>query len=126
MAEGWAKHLKSDRMDAYSAGTERHGLNPFAVRVMLEAGVDISGHHSKTVADIREVDFDYVITVCSDADRNCPIFLGGAIKIHHGFEDPPRLAKEVRSEEEALQIYRRVRDEIRRFVESLPESLGID
>lgn len=123
MAEGWAKHLKSGELEAYSAGTETHGLNPLAVRVMREAGVDISGHKSKTVTDLRDVRFDYVITVCSDADRNCPIFSVGAVKIHHGFDDPPRLAQGAGSEEEALAIYRRVRDDIRSFVEKLPGSL---
>jgi arsenate reductase (thioredoxin) len=124
MAEGWARHLKADVFEAYSAGTESHGLNPQAVRVMLEAGVDISKHQSKTVNDVRKVEFDYVVTVCADADRNCPVFPGKAIKIHKGFDDPPRLAKGARSEEEALQIYRRVRDDIRRFVENLPGVLG--
>jgi arsenate reductase (thioredoxin) len=124
MAEGWAKHLKSEEIEAYSAGTETHGLNPMAVRVMHEAGVDISRHRSKTVAEIHDVEFDFVITVCSDADRNCPVFPGRAVKIHHGFDDPPRLAKVARSEEEALEIYRRVRDDIRYFVEQLPGVIG--
>ncbi len=123
MAEGWARKLKSDTIDAYSAGTESHGLNPDAVRVMAEAGVDISGHRSKTVADLEVRDFDYVITVCSDADRNCPVFPGNAVKVHHGFDDPPRLARTAQSEDEALSHYRRVRDEIREFVETLPQSL---
>ena len=126
MAEGWAKHLKSAEIDAFSAGTESHGMNPFAIRVMHEAGVDISTHQSKTVAAVRDVEFDYVITVCSDADRNCPIFSGGAVKVHHGFDDPPRLAKGAKTEEETLQIYRRVRDDIRRFVETLPGALRKD
>ena len=123
MAEGWANYLKAGEIEAYSAGTECHGLNPYAVRVMLEAGVDISGQLSKTVDVVRGIEFDYVITVCSDADRNCPIFPGHAVKIHHGFDDPPRLVKEAGSEEEVLVCYRRVRDEIRTFVESLPEIL---
>jgi arsenate reductase (thioredoxin) len=125
MAEGWARYLKADVFEAYSAGTESHGLNPLAIRVMLEVGVDISKHQSKTVNDVRKVEFDYVVTVCADADRNCPVFPGKAIKIHKGFDDPPRLAREARSEEEVLQIYRRIRDEIRRFVENLPGVLGI-
>lgn len=123
MAEGWAQHLKSDMIEAYSAGTETHGLNPNAVKVMAEAGVDISDHKSKTVADLDSNEFDYVITVCSNADQNCPIFPGNAIKIHHGFDDPPKLAKTAKSEDEALSHYRRVRDEIRDFVKTLPESL---
>ena len=123
MAEGWARELKSDVIESYSAGTEIHGLNPNAVKVMAEAGVDISDHKSKTVTDLEVREFDYVITVCSDADRNCPIFPGNAIKIHHGFDDPPRLAKSAKTEEEALSHYRRVRDEIKAFVETLPDSL---
>ncbi len=123
MAEGWTKKLKGDVIEAYSAGTESHGLNPKAVKVMAEAGVDISGHKSKTVADLETKEFDYVITVCSDADRNCPVFPGGAIKVHHGFDDPPRLAKAAETEEEALSHYRRVRDEIKEFVMTLPDSL---
>ena len=125
MAEGWAKKLKGDEIEAYSAGTETHGLNPNAVKVMAEAGVDISGHKSKTVADLEIKEFDYVITVCSDADQNCPIFPGNAVKVHHGFDDPPRLAKSAKTEEEALSHYRRVRDEIKAFVETLPESLPV-
>ena len=123
MAEGWARHLKSDCIEPYSAGTENHGLNPLAVKVMAEAGVDISAHRSKTLNDLDSLEFDYVITVCSDADKNCPIFPGKTRKVHHGFDDPPRLAKNARTEEEALVHYRRVRDEIKAFVESLPESL---
>lgn len=123
MAEGWARSLKADEIEAYSAGTESHGLNPHAVKVMAEAGVDISGHKSKTVADLESKEFDYVITVCSDADQNCPIFPGKAVKIHHGFDDPPRLARSAKTEEEVLSHYRRVRDEIRDFVMTLPEAL---
>lgn len=123
MAEGWARHFKSDKIQAYSAGTENHGLNPLAVKVMAEAGVDISEHRSKTLADLNEREFDYVITVCSDADKNCPIFPGKTIRIHRGFDDPPRLAKTAKTEEEALSHYRRVRDEIRDYVMTLPESL---
>ncbi len=123
MAEGWTRHLKGNLIEPYSAGTETHGLNPNAVRVMAEAGVDISGHESKTVADLETKEFDYVITVCSDADQNCPIFPGKTIKVHHGFDDPPKLAKTAKTEEEELSHYRRVRDEIRNFIETLPESL---
>lgn len=123
MAEGWARELKGDVIEAYSAGTENHGLNPNAVKVMAEAGVDISDHKSKTVADLETKEFDYVITVCSDADQNCPIFPGHAVKIHNGFDDPPRLARSAKTEEEALSQYRRVRDEIKTFVETLPGSL---
>ncbi len=123
IAEGWAKHLKDDQIEAYSAGIETHGLNPNAVKVMAEAGVDISNHKSENVQDYLNLDLDYVITVCGHAHETCPIFPGKAKVIHRGFDDPPFLAKSVDSEEEKLNIYRRVRDEIRDFVMSLPEYL---
>ncbi len=125
MAEGWARHLKSDQIEPYSAGIETHGLNPLAVGVMAEAGVDISGQQSKHVDQLRDVAFDYVVTVCDHARQSCPLFPGKAKVIHVGFDDPPALAREARSEEEALGHYRRVRDEIRAFVESLPEALEV-
>ena len=123
MAEGWTRHLKGDRIDAYSAGIETHGLNPRAVAVMAEAGVDISGHRSKNVRDLMAVPFDYVVTVCGHAHETCPVFPGRARVVHVGFDDPPALAREAATEEEALACYRRVRDEIRAFVETLPEAL---
>jgi arsenate reductase len=123
MAEGWAKALKSDVIEAYSAGIETHGMNARAVKVMAEAGVDISCHRSKNVSELMEVPFDYVVTVCGNAHETCPMFPGKAKVVHVGFDDPPKLAKDARSEEEALAHYRRVRDEIRGFVEQLPEAL---
>jgi arsenate reductase (thioredoxin) len=123
MAEGWARHLLADIVEPYSAGIETHGLNPRAVAVMAEAGVDISAHHSKTLADLRGIQFDLVITVCSDADRNCPFFPGQVKRIHHGFDDPPRLAQDAKSEAEVLGHYRRVRDEIKSFILTLPAIL---
>jgi arsenate reductase len=123
MAEGFARHLKSDVIDAYSAGVATHGMNQNAVRVMAEAGVDITGQRSKHVNELLNVPFDYVVTVCDSANESCPVFPGATKKVHVGFDDPPRLAKEAKSEEEALGHYRRVRDEIRSFVQSLPESL---
>ena len=123
MAEGWARHLKGDKIEAYSAGIETHGLNENAVKVMAEAGVDISAHKSQHVDEFKNVEFDYVITVCGHADENCPVFSGKTKKIHRGFDDPPKLAKDAASEEEALNHYRRIRDEIRDFVRTLPESL---
>jgi arsenate reductase len=120
MAEGWARHLKGDIIEPYSAGIERHGLNPFAVKVMAEAGVDISFHSSKNVSELMNIPFDYVITVCSHAEENCPVFPGSAKRMHRGFDDPPALAAEAKTEEEALIHYRRVRDEIKKFVDSLP------
>ncbi len=129
MAEGWTRHLKGDEIEAFSAGVETHGMNPSAVKVMAEAGVDISGRRSKNVAEFADEKFDVVVTVCDNARESCPVFTGGCRMVHAGFEDPPRLAAEVAesggSEEEQLDCYRRVRDEIKRFVEGLPESLEL-
>jgi len=124
MAEGWARALKSETIEPYSAGIEARGLDPLAVRVMAEAGVDISGQRSKTVDAVRDVPFDCVVTLCGHANETCPLWLSGKARvIHVGFEDPPALARQARSEEEILAIYRRVRDEIRSFVEKLPDRL---
>lgn len=121
MAEGWAKRLWPEDIEAHSAGLKPLGLNPFAVEAMMESGVDISGHRSKSVDEVIEIPFDLVITVCSDADENCPVFPGRAKVIHAGFDDPPRLARDARTKEDAMSHYRRVRDEIREFVLRLPE-----
>jgi arsenite methyltransferase len=126
MAEGWARQLKGDVIEAYSAGIETHGLNPNAVRVMAEAGVDITSQRSKHVDEVKDVGLDYVVTVCAHANESCPVFPGRAKVVHVGFDDPPKLAKLAKSEEEALGHYRRVRDEIRRFVETLPRGLEDD
>lgn len=123
MAEGWARHLLGDRVEAYSAGIKAHGLNRVAVQVMLEAGVDISRQQSKTLQRLENIDFDYVVTVCDSASETCPIFPGSAKKIHRGFDDPPKLAATATSDEEAMGHYARVRDEIRDFVLGLPELL---
>ncbi|KAF1076767.1 arsenate reductase ArsC [Halodesulfovibrio sp. MK-HDV] len=129
MAEGWAKHLKSDVLNAYSAGIETHGLNPNAVAVMKEAGVDIFSHKSQLLSDFDDIDFDVVVTVCGHAHETCPYFPGNAKIVHVGFPDPPALAKELAaqgaSEEEQLACYRTVRDEIKAYVATLPESLGL-
>jgi arsenate reductase (thioredoxin) len=123
MAEGWTRHLKSDRIEAYSAGIEAHGLNPDAVRVMAEAGVDISGQRSKRLDELRDVEFDCVVTVCDNARESCPVFSGRAKVVHIGFDDPPRLAANAATDAERLAHYRRVRDDIRAFIETLPDSL---
>ena len=123
MAEGWARHLKSDILEPYSAGIEKHGLNQMAVKVMAEAGIDISKQASTLIDELPVQNFDYVITVCSHAHESCPLFPGEAKIIHKGFDDPPRLAEGAASEEMALECYRRVRDEIREYVEHLPETL---
>lgn len=126
MAEGWARHFLSDRIEPYSAGIETHGLNPRAVAVMAEAGVDISRQRSRHVSELRDLEFDLVITVCDHARESCPIFPGKTKMLHRDFDDPTRLAKGARIEEEALAHYRRVRDEIMEFVQTLPALLSED
>ena len=123
MAEGWARALKSDSIEPYSAGTTPTALNPFAVRAMAEAGVDISAQYSKHVNELRGAEFDVVVTVCESAHEACPVFHSGARVLHVGFDDPPRLADRARNDDETLPHYRRVREEIRRFVEALPGAL---
>jgi arsenate reductase len=123
MAEGWTRHLKGNAIEPYSAGIEARGLDPRAVKVMAEAGVDISRQRSKHVDEVPDIPFDYVVTVCDQARESCPLFPGRTTVVHVGFEDPPRLAEKARTEEQALDCYRRIRDEIRAFVERLPESL---
>lgn len=123
MAEGWARFLKGDLIEPYSAGIETHGLNPMAVMVMAEAGVDISRHQSKHLDDVKHLTFDWVVTVCDAAHESCPVFHGNVKRFHVSFDDPPKLAKGALNEEEALSHYRRVRDEIRVFVEKLPDVL---
>lgn len=123
MAEGWTRHLKGDLINACSAGIEAHGLNPTAVAVMAEAGVDISGQRSQHIAEFSAHPVDIVVTVCDHAHETCPLFPGGAKVVHVGFDDPPKMALEVEGEEEKRNCYRKVRDEIRAFVETLPHAL---
>lgn len=123
MAEGWAQALKGDVIEPHSAGTDPHGMNERAIQVMSEAGVDISKHTSKHVDDVMYVQFDYVVTVCSHADETCPVFPGKTWVVHVGFDDPPKLAQNAATEEEALSHYRRVRDEIKTFISELPDNL---
>lgn len=122
MAEGWAKALQGDKYNFWSAGIETHGLNPNAVKVMAEAGVDISTHTSDNVNDLG-VEFDVVFTVCGHAHETCPVFMGAPRVIQVGFDDPPKLAKDAKMEEEALSHYRRVRDEIRDFIKRIEQFL---
>jgi arsenate reductase len=123
MAEGLAHFLKGDTIEAYSAGIDPRPLDQRAVRVMREVGVDISHYRSKHVNELKDITFDYVITVCGHANENCPVFLGQTKVMHVGFDDPPEIARDAGSEDEALEHYRRVRNEIRAFIEGLPESL---
>jgi arsenate reductase len=124
MAEGWARHFHGDTIEAYSAGIEAHGMNPNAMQVMKEAGVDLSEQSSKLASALSDVSLDLVITVCGHADENCPAFLTESKLVHVGFDDPPKLAKDAASEDAALDCYCRVRDEIRDFVrDQLPGML---
>jgi len=124
MAEGWARHLRGDLLEPYSAGIEKHGMNPHAMAVMKEAGVDLSNQSSKTVAELGPVRFDAVVTVCGHAHEHCPAFSGSARVVHVAFEDPPKLTRDLPDGAAKLAVYRRVRDEIRAFVETLPEALN--
>lgn len=124
IAEGWARRLKGGLIEPCSAGIEKHGLNPLAVKVMAEAGVDISAQRSKLVSELGGVAFDYVVTLCGDASERCPVFPGRTRVVHVGFDDPPKLAAGAETEDGALVHYRRVRDEIKAFVETLPHALA--
>lgn len=126
MAEGWARALHAARLDPYSAGTAPGPIDPRAVQVMREAGVDLSRQRPKNVQEVLEIDFDRVITVCDRANETCPVFPGPVRRMHVGFDDPPKLAANAATEEERLAHYRRVRDEIRAFVEGLPSSLDAE
>jgi arsenate reductase len=116
MAEGWLRQLKGDVFNVFSAGIQTHGLNPNAVKVMAEAGVDISGQRSQLLSEFDDVPLDYVITVCGHAHESCPVFNGSTKVIHVGFDDPPKLALGFKGADEKLNCYRKVRDEIRDFV----------
>jgi arsenate reductase len=121
IAEGWAKHLKSDIIDAYSAGIRPIGVSSRAIKIMAEAGVDISGHKSKHVDEFQGIDFDYVVTLCDNASENCPVFAGKTKIVHKSFEDPYLAAS---NDENIMAVFRRVRDQIKAFVEKMPENLN--
>ena len=123
MAEGWTRYLKGDTIEPFSAGVETHGVNPLAVKVMAEAGLDISHQRSKLVDEFKGKEFDYVVTLCDHASENCPFFPGKAKRVHKGFNDPAIFAENTKSEEETFIYFRQVRDKIRKFVESLPDIL---
>ena len=114
MAEGIVNHYLGDRFQAFSAGTEATTVNPLAIRVMAELGIDISSHRSKTLDEFAGEKFDYVITLCGSANEHCPLFFGGVQRIHIGFDDPSQVAG---TPEEILPEFRRVRDEIRSRLE---------
>ena len=123
MAEAFTRHLKGDQIEALSAGVDPKGIDPRATKAMLEAGIDISNQGSKSLDQVRHLPFDYVVTLCDNAQKTCPNFPGETRVIHVGFDDPPKLAATAKNEKEAMLHYRRVRDEIKAFVEKLPESL---
>jgi arsenate reductase len=123
MAEAWTRHLKGHELHPYSAGVEPKGVDPRAIKAMAEVGIDISGHKSKQIDALGDLDFDYVVTLCDNARESCPFFPASIRLIHQGFDDPPKLAEGARDEEAAMVHYRRVRDEIKAFVEKMPRSL---
>ena len=124
MAEGWARALRGELIEPYSAGTEPYKLDPMAVAAMREVGVDISHYRPKHVNEVAGVGFDYVVTVCDWARRSCPTFPGATKVEHVNFDDPPALVRDAaRNLQEAVTIYRRVRDQIRAFIQTLPGAL---
>lgn len=123
MAEAWTNRLKGDLFTAYSAGVKPKRVDPRAVRAMAEAGVDISTQRSKDIDALGDLEFDYVVTLCDNAKEACPFFPANVRLMHRGFDDPPILAVNAENEEDAMSHYRRVRDEIRTFVEHFPDAL---
>ena len=123
MAEGWARRLRGESINPFSAGIEPRRIDPLAVKVMKEAGVDISRQETNAVHDFLTEDIDFVVTVCSGAAETCPAFPGKVKVLHQPFDDPPWLTRAAQREEEKLAVYRRVRDEIRDYVDKLPEIL---
>ncbi len=123
MAEAWTRHLKADEFEPYSAGIDVRAVDPRAVLAMLEVGIDISHYRSKHVDTLVSIEFDYVVTLCSHAQETCPFFPAKTRVLHVGFMDPPVLAETCGTEEEIMACYRKVRDEIRIFVQKFPEAL---
>ncbi len=119
MAEGFCRKYWGQLLRVSSAGIEKHGMNPWAIRVMAEAGIDLSGQYSKTLNELKEESFDFVVTVCDSAKTSCPIYSGGKM-YHFGFQDPPALAKGLTNEDDILEIYRKARDEIEAVIKTLP------
>jgi arsenate reductase len=121
IAEGYLKHFAKNKAEVHSAGVETHGVNPKAITVMKEDGIDISHHTSNNINEYRNIDFDFVITVCDNAKERCPIFPSKAKQFHHNFPDP---AKTTGREKEVLQQFRNVRDEVRAYCKKfISESL---
>ena len=123
MAEAFARHLLKGRIDAYSAGIDPKEIDSRATKAMAEVGIDISRQQSKPTNDMKDMEFDFVITLCDNAQKTCPTFPAKTSVFHMGFDDPPKHAANCRDEDEAMEHYRRVRDEIKIFVEQLPDIL---
>ena len=124
MAEGLAKASLGDRFNFYSAGTRKQGMNPHGITVMKEIHIDLKGHYSKTLEELQDVTMDLVFTVCADAFETCPVFHGAKV-IHVGFDDPSRLTSELADQAQILEVYRRVRDEIKAFVDELEQRIEL-
>jgi arsenate reductase len=120
MAEAWTRHLRNNEYEAYSAGITPKKLDPRAVKAMAEVGIDISMQKSKDIDSLGAMEFDYVITLCENAKESCPYYPAKTQLIHHEFDDPPSMAQNAKNEDNAMEHYRRVRDEIRAFVLELP------
>ena len=120
IAEGWARYLKNDTIDAFSAGIRPIGVSGRAIKVMAEVGVDISMHKSQHLDEFSGIDFDYVVTLCDNAAVNCPVFGGKAKLVHRPFNDPYFASG---SEEDILAVFRKVRDDIKTFIKTMPENL---
>ncbi|TGK31727.1 arsenate reductase ArsC [Leptospira gomenensis] len=122
IAEGWLRHYAGAASDIYSAGIETHGVNPRAVATMKEAGIDISGHTSNHINEYRNLEFDYILTVCDHARENCPYFPSKALRFHRNFPDP---AKVVGSEAQIENEFRTVREMIREYSLNLLRELNL-
>lgn len=119
MAEGYLRHFAGDKAEVCSAGVETHGVNPGAVEVMAEDGIDISGHTSNNIEEYRDIEFDFVITVCDNAKERCPFFPSTARKFHHNFPDP---AKATGTKDEIQQQFRDVRRQIKDYSKAFIEN----
>lgn len=124
MAEGLTRKLLGNEFESYSAGVKKSSVNPYAIKAMEEIGIDISDHTSKEVTELKDINFDYIVTVCDNARETCPLFPGNGKIIHHSFDDPPYLTKDMENEEEKLKVFRRVRDEIKTFIRNLSNYLN--
>lgn len=122
IADGYFKHLASDQFNVYSAGIETHGVNPRAIKVMAEEGIDLSSNTSNNITEYLDIHFDYIITVCDHAQENCPYIPGTGERIHHNFPDP---AKATGSEEEILDSFRSTQKLIKKFTQKFVTDKGL-